>query len=130
MNYKKLAVYLLIVLVIFGIWYKNTRDTKRRLHEYARFANAYAGAAVVAELYRNEPDRFLRARDSVYKIYDFTAASIDQFQQSLKNREEDWSLVWDAVRLKTDSLAKYYVAHPVTHPIPDSLSIILPPAKK
>ena len=130
MNYKKLAVYLLIVLVILGIWYKNTRDTQRRLDEYARFAGAYAGTAVVAELYRNEPDRFLRARDSIYKLYDFTPASIEQFQQSMKGREEDWSLVWDAIRLKTDSLTKFYIAHPVTHPIPDSLSIISPAVKK
>jgi hypothetical protein len=130
MDYKKLAVYLLIVLIIFGFWYQHNRATHRRLEEYHRFASAYAGAAVMAELYRNEPERFQHARDSIYRVYNFTPTSIDQFQQSLKDHEEDWGLIWDAVRLKTDSLAKYYIAHPIMHPLPDSASIKSPAVKK
>lgn len=126
MNYKKLAVYLLIVLVVFGAWFKKNRDAARRVEEYGRFAEAYAGTVVVAELYRNEPDRFVRARDSIYQLYEFTPASIAQFQESLRGREEDWRMVWDAVHAKTDSLVKYYLAHPVIHEIPDSLGAVLP----
>ncbi len=130
MNYKKLAVYLFLALVVLGFWYKNSRDTQRRLDEYNRFADAYAGTAVMAELYRNEPDRFLRARDSIYQMYGFSPASIEQFQTSMRDREEDWTLVWNAVRFKTDSLAKYYNTHPVQHTIPDSSGLVLPPSKE
>lgn len=127
MNYKKLAVYLLIVLAVFGVWFKHNRDKARQMDEGSRFAEAYAGTVVMAELFRNEPERFVRARDSIYQAYGFTPASIAQFQESLRGREEDWRTVWDAVHAKTDSLVKYYLAHPVIHEIPDSLGAVSPP---
>ncbi|NMC43265.1 MAG: hypothetical protein GYA46_05040 [candidate division Zixibacteria bacterium] len=129
MNYKKLAVYLLIGLVAIGVWFKNNRDKARRVDDGNRFAEAYAGTVVMAELFRNEPERFVRARDSIYQVYGFTPASIAQFQESLRGREEDWRTVWDAVHAKTDSLVKYYLAHPVIHEIPDSLGAVSPAAR-
>lgn len=126
MNYKKLAVYLLIVLIVFGVWFKKNRDAARRMEEYGRFAEAYAGTVVMAELFRNEPERFIRARDSIYQVHGFTPASIAQFQESFRGREEEWRTVWDAVHARTDSLVKYYLAHPVIHEIPDSLGAVSP----
>jgi len=88
-----------------------------------RFASLYAGTAVVAELYRNEPERFVRARDSLYRLYDFTPQAVDLLKQKWQGREEEWYPIWVAIKRKTDSLTQYYKDHPVSHPIapkPDS----------
>ena len=93
-----------------------------------RFASLYAGTAVVAELYRNEPERFVRARDSLYRLYDFTPQAVELLKQKWQGREEDWYPIWVAIKRKTDSLTQYFKAHPVGHPIGPRLDSGLVPA--
>jgi len=115
LDYKKIIIYLVILLAALGYWYKVFQDEKRGLEQTDRFASVYAGTAVMAELYRNEPDRFFRARDSIYNLYKIDSMWINEFRRSHQDREEDWSLVWDAVKRKTDSLVEYYKLNPVKH---------------
>ena len=99
-----------------AIWLVWTRLGANREAINDRFASLYAGTAVVAELYRNEPKRFVRARDSLYRLYDFTPQAVDLLKQKWQGREEEWYLIWVAIKRKTDSLTQYYKDHPVSHP--------------
>lgn len=120
MDYKKLGIYALIILAALGYWYKTRLDADRRLVLYDRFATVYAGVAVVAELYRNEPAKFLLARDSVYRANRFGPDSLEIVTKLLQGREKEWDPVWELVRVKTDSLSKYFITHPVIHAPADS----------
>lgn len=115
MDYRKIIIYILIIVVAAGYWYKRKQDDKSRAEAYDRFASIYAATAVLAELYRNEPERLIRARDSLYECYGMAADSLEAFKRSLEGNEEEWSLIWAAVKRKTDSLIEYYTAHPIEH---------------
>jgi hypothetical protein len=115
LGYRKIILYIVVLLVALGYWYKVARDEKRRLEQSDRFAAVYAGTAVMAELHRNEPDRFFRARDSIYRLYHVDYQWIGKFRRSHQDREEDWSVIWDAVKRKTDSLVEYFKLNPVKH---------------
>ncbi|MFH1699817.1 MAG: hypothetical protein ABIE07_04440 [Candidatus Zixiibacteriota bacterium] len=84
------------------------------------FAQVYAGTRVIGELYRNEPDRFFRARDSIYGTYSFNEDSVRLFQISLENDSEKWPEIWGRIRNIVDSLTTYFIENPVTHPTADS----------
>lgn len=120
MDYRKIFLYLIIVLVAFWYWHSSEREEKARLAEFDRFVSVYAGTSVMAELYRNEPHRFYQSRDSIYAIYNYNADAVEQFESSFKDQEEEWVAVWEAIKLKTDSLIEYFNNNPVEHDPPDS----------
>ena len=116
MDYKKIILYLIIILAALGYWYKTGQDDKKQAELSDQFTSVYAATSVMAELYRNEPERFMQARDSIYEVYDFNADSIEAFKQSFEDREDEWTGIWIVIRNKTDSLIEYYKANPVEHP--------------
>jgi len=122
--YKKLIILVLIVVIGLGFWYGRRQSEKNRYRRYDSLAHVYAETSVMAELYRNEPQLFYAARDSLYRLYDFNPESIMALRNSLANREEDYSYVWQVIKRKTDSLVEYYKAHPIEHTLPDSLDTI------
>ena len=119
MDYKKIIVYLIIILAAAGFWYKTERDEKNRAEAADKFTHVYAATSFLAELYRNEPERFIQARDSVYDVYNFNADSIEDFRTTFENREEDWNEVWISIRRVTDSLINHFKANPIGHPEKD-----------
>ena len=112
MDYKKIAAYLVIILMALGYWYKTGLDEKRRQETYDRFAVVYASTTVLAEVYRTDSTKFFAARDSILTLYHVDSAWMDQFRQSLAGREEEWSGVWEIIKRKGDSLIAYFKAHP------------------
>jgi hypothetical protein len=123
LDYKKIFIYLIIILAAAGYWYKSELDEKKRAKASELFAEVYASTSVMAELYRNEPERFMTARDSIYKAYSFNADSIEAFRQTFEDREDEWTQVWIVIKNKTDSLINYFKANPVERPVPDSIDM-------
>lgn len=115
MDYKKLILYLVVILVGTGIWFTNDRNEKRRLAESERFAEVYAATSVMAELYRTEPGRFFAARDSIMAAHGVDSAWVRRFRDRFDGHEEKWTGVWDRIDVLTDSLIEYFKMHPVTH---------------
>ncbi len=120
MDYRKIILYLIIILAAFGYWYKLKHDEKKAADEVIKFADVYAATSVMADLYRNEPGKFMQARDSIFKVYDYNEDSVRAFKDIYEGKEEQWTLVWNVIRTKTDSLIAYFKTHPVEH-TPDSL---------
>ncbi len=116
MDYRKFFIYLVIILAVAGYWYKTDRDEKIRAEASLKFADVYAATTVIAELYRNEPERFTRARDSIYEVYRFNADSIRAFEKTFEDREEEWTSIWSTIRNKADSLIGYFQDNPIEHP--------------
>ena len=121
MNYKKIIIYLIIIALPGGYWFWTTTKQADKSITYKKFAEVYAGTAVMAELFRNKPDQFFQARDSIYLLHNFNADSIELLRQSLTGREEEWSIIWGRIEAKTDSLTKYFRANPIIDTIQDSL---------
>lgn len=128
MDYRKIFLYFVIILIAAGWWYKGKRDEARYNDRIDRFVSAYAGTSVMSALFRNEPDRFYQARDSIFNQYQFTADSMEAFQETLEGEEEQWSQIWSRIKNKTDSLIEYYKVNPVEH-FPDSSYDSLPAVK-
>jgi hypothetical protein len=115
LDYKKLILYFIIIVVAVGIWFRNGLIEKRRLSDAERFAEVYAGTAVMAELYRNEPKEFFAARDSILSVHGVDSSWVRHFQNKFEGHEERWIAVWSRINAITDSLIEYYKEHPVTH---------------
>ncbi len=115
MDYKKLIIYLIVILMGVGVWFKRDRDEKRQLAVDERFAEVYAATTVMAELYRNEPERYFAARDSILTAHDVDSAWVFDFQSRYKDKEEKWTPIWARIQMITDSLIEYYKDHPVVH---------------
>lgn len=120
MDYKKTIVYLLVILAGFGLWYGYKFQQHKRLDTYERFADLYSRSTIMAQFYRRQPDQYRHVRDSLQQYYGFTDKSFADLKKLLQGREEDWTQIWSEINLKTDSLAKYYQAHPIdsTNPTP------------
>jgi hypothetical protein len=88
-------------------------DQKHRQEEAERFAHVYASTMVLAELYRNEPDKYFEARDSILADHDIDIAWMDRFRRSFEGREEKWAWVFVRIDNITDSLIEYFKEHPV-----------------
>jgi hypothetical protein len=115
LDYKKLILYLVVILVAVGIWFINDRNEKSRLAESERFAEIYAGTSVMAELYRTDPARFFSARDSILAAHGVDSAWVRRFKDKFEGHEEKWTGLWDRINIITDSLIKYFKEHPVIH---------------
>jgi len=121
LDYKKIIIYLIIILAASGYWLKNRLDKQYREDTATKFAHVYAGTAVMKELYRHDPESFYHARDSIYREYDFNADSIEKYRKSFEGREEEWTPIWIHIRHLTDSLVDYFKANPL-EPIPTDSS--------
>ena len=115
MDYRKIFIYLVIILAALGYWYKTNRNSQNKADAAEKFASVYAATSVMAELYRNELGRFIKARDSIFSEYNFNLDSIAAFKESFGDREEDWNPIWNTVKIKTDSLIEYFKNNPVEH---------------
>ncbi len=115
LNWKKIIVYLAIIAVAVGLYYKNKQDANEQTAKFDKIGSFYAELSVAAELFRNEPERFYTARDSLFFKYNLTADSITAFKKLLAGREEKWQTVWLLAKNKTDSLVAYFKEHPVEH---------------
>lgn len=120
MDYRKIIIYIVIIAMAAGYWYWTGKKSEELARKSEVFANVYAGTRVVGELYRNEPERFFRARDSIYAEYNFNADSVRIFQQLLEGDSEKWPDIWGRIRNLVDSLTTYYIENPIEHPIADS----------
>lgn len=115
MDYKKIIIYIIIVLLGVGVWFKRERDQKRQLSDSERFAEVYAATTVMAELYRNEPEKFLAARDSILAAHSVDSAWVSDFRNKFEKNEEKWTGIWNRIEGITDSLIAYYKEHPIIH---------------
>jgi len=113
LDYKKIAVYIIIILVGIGIWYKNRLDENQRREEAERFAHMYAGTMVTAELYRNEPDKFFDARDSIMREYGVDTTWVNRFRHAYEGSEEKWVPVFIRIHNIADSLIEYFKENPI-----------------
>lgn len=121
MDYKKIAIYALIILAGFGYWYKTRLDDTRNAENGDRFASVYAATTVMAQVHRTDSAGFFSARDSIYSVYDVDSIWINDFSQSMENNEEQWTAIWIMIKNKTDSLIEYYRANPAHRPEADSI---------
>ncbi len=115
MDYRKLIIYCIVILVGAGIWFRHKWDQKRQLAESDRFAEVYAATTVMAELYRNEPEKYFAARDSIMAAHGVDSAWVFDFRDKFKGDEEKWKGIWDHINTITDSLIEYYKLHPIVH---------------
>jgi len=115
LDYRKIILYLIIILAVLGYLYKSKQNEKNQAEKAERFAAVYAATSVMAELFRHEPERFMQARDSIYNAYNFDADSVEAFRQTFENREGEWNDIWLIVKIKTDSLIAHFRANPVIH---------------
>lgn len=115
MDYKKIIIYIIVILVGVGIWFKRERDEKRQLADSERFAEVYAATTVMAELYRNEPQKFFAARDSILAAHGVDSAWVFDFRNKFEKNEEKWTGTWSRINAITDSLIAYYREHPIIH---------------
>jgi len=115
LDYKKLIIYLIVILVGAGIWFRNDRNKKRQAAEAERFAEVYAGTTVMAELFRNDAAKYFDARDSILATHDVDSAWVFEFKNRFAGDEEKWTGIWNRIEAITDSLIEYYKDHPVAH---------------
>ncbi|MCK5127428.1 MAG: hypothetical protein KAR42_14325 [candidate division Zixibacteria bacterium] len=120
MDYRKIFLYIVIIIAIAGFWYKSQLDEEVIAKSGDKFIQVYSSLAVLAELYRNEPDRYYQARDSVYSLYQFDGDSVTVFRETLEGTEDRWPDIWSKIRGRSDSLIEYFKSNPVDHPQPDS----------
>ena len=129
MDYRKIILYLILILAALGFWHKSRHDDKKQADKAERFASVYAGTSVMAELLRHDPQRFFRARDSICNVHNFNADSIEAFRLTFENREEEWNDIWLIIKIKTDSLIAHFRANPImtgNDTIPDMSDSALP----
>lgn len=124
MDYRKIIIYLIIIALGLGYWYKMKRDDADFQNQADTFVSVYSSLSVLAELYRNEPERYDRARDSVYLEYGYTADSMEHFRENLEGDEDLWPPIWSRIRNAGDSLIEYYKENPVEHPKPDTAAVV------
>ncbi len=120
MDYKKIAIYALIILAGFGYWYKTRLDDTRKAENEDRFASVYAATSFMAQVHRADSAGYFSARDSIYRVYDVDSSWINDFAQSMENKEDQWTAIWIMIKHKTDSLIEYYRANPALPPAVDS----------
>jgi hypothetical protein len=120
LDYKKIAIYALIILAGFGYWYKTRLDDTRKSENEDRFASVYAATSFMAQVHRADSAGYFPARDSIYRVYDVDSSWINDFVQSMENKEDQWTAIWIMIKHKTDSLIEYYRANPAPPPVVDS----------
>jgi len=113
LDYRKIILYLLIVVVAGGLWLKSSSEKRSRQGQAELFSTVYAETVVMAELFRNEPDIFFLKRDSIFQVYGVDSAWLYDFRNEMETEEEKWSSIWNNVKIKVDSLTEFYKRHPI-----------------
>jgi hypothetical protein len=111
---------LVVLMAIMVVGYFFIRDAIRanRLDEYSQYAGVIAETSIAAQLYRNNSDSFLVARDSILMQYDLTMEDVAAFREKMQDNQEDWRIVFDIVGYLADSLVDIRLTKLIT--IPDS----------
>jgi hypothetical protein len=125
LNYKKIIVYLVIVIVAISLWLKSEMEESQRQEKVELFASVYAGTTVTAELYRNDPERFFIARDSIFAHHGVDSSWVSAFRQEFEGNEEIWTAAWDMIRIKVDSLVESFKNKSKAVDSPDTLPSFL-----
>ncbi len=94
----------LITIIIFGYIFVRDKIVEHKLDSYSQYAGVIAETSIAATLYRNSPDSFMVARDSILKKYDLTMENIDNFREKMQKKPDDWRIVFDMVAYLADSL--------------------------
>jgi hypothetical protein len=94
---------LLAVIVVGYIMIRNIIIADK-LDEYNKFAGLIAETSIAAELYRNNSDSFLVARDSILGQYELTLEDFNNFREKMQENQNDWRIVFDMASCMTDSL--------------------------
>ncbi len=96
----------IVVLTIIVVGYFMIRDAivADRLDEYSQYAGVIAETSIAAQLYRNNSDSFLVARDSILREYGLTLEDVAAFREKLQDNQADWRIVFDMVAYLADSL--------------------------
>ena len=101
----------IVLLTIIVVGYFMIRDAivADRLDEYSQYAGVIAETSIAAQLYRNNSDSFLVARDSILEEYGLTLEDINAFREKMQDNQADWRIVFDMVAYLTDSLADIHL---------------------
>jgi len=124
-DWLKISIIIILVAGFFIYRWWDSHDTTNFDSNAERFATVFAATTVAGELYRNEPERFFRVRDSIFEATSYNMDSIDSFRQRLEGQEEKWSRVWTEVFNQIDSLTRYYKINPIKHFPIDSLDSLI-----
>ena len=107
MSFWRVLIALVVITAgVLGFFYIRDQEAAKKEAEYHRFAGAIAETSIAAELYRNHPDSFLVARDSILRDYAMTMEDIAAFRARLEKNDLEWEKVWDLVDSINDSLVK------------------------
>lgn len=93
-----------MALIVGGYVLISDELTARTEAEYKNIALVIAETSIIAELYRNDSDLFLRVRDSIFKRRNITISELNAFKEKMKDNHQDWEVIWDYVSFYTDSL--------------------------
>jgi len=109
LNYGRI----ILVLAVMGIgvllyFYISDYRREARRAEYLKYAGVIAETSVASEIYRNHPDSFFVARDSILKKYALTVDDLEEFKAKYKNDEPRWAEFWVYLDSLTDSLIHLY----------------------
>jgi len=105
-----ISVLIVLVLLVSGYYFIRDKYRANLDAEYKNIALVIAESSVAAELYRNDSDSFLVARDSILKQHEMTLEELNSFKEKLKNRPKQWRIIWDYVSYYTDSVAEIHQA--------------------
>ncbi len=123
MDYKKILIYLILIVLLAGLWLRSETSQKEFIKKADVFTSVYASSAVLAELYRNRPEHYYMTRDSIYRENGVDSVWMFDFARRLEGREENWDRIWDEIYRKVDSLATFYKTNPVRPQPPDRPSL-------
>jgi hypothetical protein len=102
------AVLIVLVLIIGGYYYFNEIYKSNLEKEYKKIALVIAETSVAAELYRNQSDSFLIARDSILAQQTLTIEELNAFKKKMTGQPKQWRIIFDYVSYYTDSVAGIY----------------------
>ncbi len=95
---------LIITLVVAGYYYFSDYQETKKSAEFVKFAGVVAETSIAAELYRNNSDSFLIARDAILNKYAVSINDLLMFKKRYRGDEFQWAEFWDKVVLVSDSL--------------------------
>jgi len=113
MNYLRILLAIVVIALGYGgyVWFMNKRAAEKEA-VYMKYAGVIAEVSIAAELYRDDNQAFLDARDSIFKMYKINADSFAAFRAELDGKPDEWVDVWN----KVDSLTASMVAGRIEKP--------------
>jgi len=99
-----IGVVVLTAVIVVGYIIIRDAIITNKLDEYNKYAGVIAETSIAAELYRNNNDSFLVARDSILGQYELTLEDFNNFREKMQENQDDWRIVFDMASCMTDSL--------------------------